>query len=98
MLQISGRHARFYVILISALTILLSYFFHTYEIIVGGLLVAIFFTVFIKGNISTIATGITGILIMTAMVIYLNNERPVIEVFTEHVFSLLLVLFTILLV
>lgn len=98
MLQLSSRQAAIYAIIISALTIILSYFFHNYEIIVGGLLVTIFFTVFIKGNTSTIVVGIAGIIIMSVMVIYFNDEKPVIEIFAEQFFSLLLVIFSILLV
>ena len=96
--QISGKLAKFYAFLILTLTILFCYFFSSYEVIVGGSLVTVFFTVFIKGNNSTVFAGIAGIFIMTIMVIYLNNEIPVIEILTEHVFSLLLVIFTILMV
>ena len=93
--QISGKQATVYVVLIMVLTIILSYFLSNYEIVVGGLLVAVFFTVFIEGKRATIIAGLSAIIIMTVMVIYLHKDVPVISVLTEHVFSLLLLLFTI---
>lgn len=93
--QISGKQATIYAVLILVLTILLSYFFNNYEVIVGGSLVTVFFTVFTKSRWTTTIAGIAGIIIMTIMVIYLHRDAPILKVLTEHVFSLILLLFTI---
>ena len=96
--QFSGKHATSYAVLILVLTVLLSYFLQNYEIIVGGLLVTVFFTVFIEDKYSTLIASIVSVFVMTGMVIYLHWGIPVMRILTEHFFSLLLLVFTIILV
>ena len=96
--RFSGKQATIFAIIILLLTVSLGYLFSSYEIVVSGLLVTIFFTVFIAGKRATVFAGGTAIVILTVMVLLLNPGEATIRVLTEHVFSLLLVIFTILLV
>ncbi len=96
--KFSSRQAAIFASVILMVTLLLSYLFRSYEIVVGGLLVTIFFTVFIERKNATYFAGIFAIAIMTATVLLLNPQQATLKVLTEHIFSLLIVVFTMLLV
>lgn len=96
--QISSRQAAIYAAAILLLTLLFSFVLKTYEVMVGGLLIAIFFTTFIKGRASTILVAAVGIAVMTFTVLFLNKSGTAVSILTENVFSVLLVVFAVLLV
>lgn len=96
--QISSRQAAIYAVAILLLTLLFSFVLKTYEVMVGGLLIAIFFTTFIKGRASTLLVAGLGVAVMTFTVLFLNKTGSTISVLTENVFSILLVVFAVLLV
>ena len=77
--------------------LLLAWFFKSYEIAVAGFLVVIILTVFIPGRDSTIIAGAASIAMMTGLVLVFKKEEQekVMDTLLSHIFSLLIILFTI---
>lgn len=96
--QISSKQAAIYAAAILLLTLLFSFVLKTYEVMVGGLLIAIFFTTFIKGRSSTFLVAFAGLVVMTFTVLFLNRSTSTIKILTENIFSVLLVVFAVALV
>lgn len=97
MLKMSSRQATVYAISIFIITLLLTWLFKSYEVAVAGFLVVILITVFIPGRDSTIIAGAASIAVLTTFVLIFKKEKEdeVIDVLLGHIYSLLIILFTI---
>jgi len=96
--QLSSRQASIYAILVFALTIGLSYFMPGYSITLSGLLVVIFFSVFVQSKSSTIIAGVGSAVVVLGF-LFINkwwNKEQVL--WAENLFMLTLILFTTLIV
>ena len=95
--KMSSRQATIYAISIFLLTILLTWFFKSYEVAVAGFLIVIVITVFIPGRDATIIAGAASIAVITTLVLIFRKEKEekVIDVLLGHIYSLLIILFTI---
>ena len=92
--KLSSRQASIYAAIIFALTIGLSYFLPGYTITIGGLLVVIFLSVFIGDTKWTVIAGVGSAFVILGFILYNKREPYSSEAVTEHLFVLLLVLFT----
>ena len=97
MSKLSSRQATIYSISIFILTVLLGWFFKSYEVSVAGFLIVIVITVFIPGRDSTIIAGAASIAVMTSLVLIFKREKEdeILDVLLGHIYSLLVILFTI---
>lgn len=98
MLKLSSRQASVYAAVIFALTLGMSYFLPGYTITISGLLVVIFLSIFIGDTKSTIIAGIGSAAVIIGFILYNNRKLDTPHAITEHLFVLLLVLFTTILV
>ena len=96
--QLSGRQASMYAIVVSVLTIVLSYFLPGYTITLSGLLVVIFLSVFVQTRSSTIIAGTGSILVILGFMVWNIYKLSITQVWIEFLFLLLLIAFTTLIV
>lgn len=98
--KLTIQKAILYTVAIFLLTILLTWYFKSYEVAVGGFLAVIVLTIFIPGRDATIIAGAASIAMMTTWVIIFKKEEDekVIDILLGHIFSLLVILFTIVIV
>jgi len=96
--QLSSREASIYAALVFILTILLSFFLPGNAITLSGLLLVIFLSVFVHTKSSTIIAGIaSGVIVMSFMIWHAYHTDDT-EVWPQFIFTLILILFTTLLV
>jgi PAS domain S-box-containing protein len=82
-----------------ATSISLSLFFHTYELVVSGMLIIIVLTAFIPGWKSTLITGVLAMVIMTGLVLYFKESQlDFAHAFLSQIYTLLIILFTVVLI
>ena len=96
--QLSSRQATIYALLVFAITVGLSYFIPGYSITLSGLLVVIFFSVFVHSKSSTVIAGV-GSAVVVGGFLFINKwwkKEPVL--WAEYLFMLTLILFTTLIV
>ncbi len=96
--QLSSRQASVYAALVSALTIALAFFVPGYSITLSGLLVVIFFSVFVPTQNSTLIAGIGSSLIVCGFLALNKWVRQLPASLAEYIFLLVLILFTTLIV
>jgi PAS domain S-box-containing protein len=96
--QLSSRQASIYAILVFAITIGLAYFMPGYSITLSGLLVVIFFSVFVQSKSSTIIAGTGSALIVLGFLLVNTWWRREPVLWAEYLFILTLILFTTLIV
>jgi PAS domain S-box-containing protein len=96
--QLSSRQATVYAILVFLLTVLLAFFMPGYSITLSGLLVVIFFSVFVQSESSTLIAGIGGSMIVVGFLSYNKWARGINTSWAEYIFLLVLILFTTLIV
>ncbi|MBC7886130.1 MAG: PAS domain S-box protein, partial [Saprospiraceae bacterium] len=92
--KLSSRQASMYAIIVFLLTIGLSYFLPGYPIMISGLLVVIFLSTFINDTRSTIFAGIGSVMVIIGFILYNLRKPNIYHPISEHLFVLLLVLFT----
>jgi PAS domain S-box-containing protein len=80
------------------LTLVFSYFLPNYVIVLSGLLVVIFLSVFVKDNSSTIIAGIVSAFTVLAHIFFKWRFSHALSDFATYVFILLLILLTTLIV
>jgi PAS domain S-box-containing protein len=95
--QLSGRQASLYAVLVFLLTIALSLFFPRHPIALSGLLVVIFFTAFIQTVRATFAAGAVAAAVVLLFLVW-NARQGIAEVWTEFLFILILIVFSVLIV
>lgn len=97
MFKLSNSQAIIYSILVFILTVLLAWFFKSYEVAVGGFLIVVVLTVFISGRDSTIIAGTASIAVMTTLVLVFKKQKEdeIIDVLLSHIYSLLTILFAV---
>ena len=93
--KLSSRQATIFAVFIFLLTILLAWFFKSYQVAVGGFLVMIVLTVFNPAKRATVIAGAVSIIAMTFLVLYFKKEEAVIKALLGDFFSLLIILFII---
>ena len=71
---LTERQALILSIIVFVATGLFDYFLPGYPIIIGGLLLSIFLTVYISGNISTVIASILSITMIVFSVIYHSED------------------------
>jgi PAS domain S-box-containing protein len=98
MRHLSSKQATIYASLVFALTIGLSYFMPGYSITLSGLLVVIFFSVFVPGKSSTVIAGIASIAIVVGFLFINKWWKQETVAWAEYLFMLTLILFTTLIV
>lgn len=98
MLRIKERQALIYTIVIFVITILASFFFQGRFILLGGLLVGIFLTTFIRGNRSTIAFSLISIAVILLFDILYEKNITSFTAIIQNSLRVLLVFFTIIIV
>jgi PAS domain S-box-containing protein len=96
--QLSSRQASIYAATIFLITILLRLFITGHSIILSGLLVVIFLSVFVYNKKSTIIAGLVSSLVVLGFMIWDFFLYHSLSSWTQHFFILLLVLFTTLIV
>jgi PAS domain S-box-containing protein len=96
--QLTSRQASLYAIFVFAITIALSYFLPGYGITLSGLLVVIFFSVFVKTKSSTIIAGMTSSLVVLGFLFWRAWWKGETGMWAEYIFVLVLILFTALIV
>jgi len=96
--QLTSKQATLYAIFVFALTIGLSYFVPGYSITLSGLLVVIFFSVFVPTQSSTIIAGVGSWLVVLGFLIWNVWGKGGSPMWAEHFFILVLILFTTLIV
>jgi len=92
--KLSSRQAAIYAAVVFTLTIGISYFLPGYTITIGGLLVVIFLSVFFGDSRWTIIAGLGSAVVIIGFILYNKKELYSPEAITQHLFVLLLVLFT----
>ncbi|HUQ97392.1 MAG TPA: PAS domain-containing sensor histidine kinase [Chitinophagaceae bacterium] len=98
MLQLSGRQASIYALLVFSLTIALSVFMPSNPIALSGLLVVIFLTVFIQAAGATYVAGGISVAVVTAFLVWNFTHFQLVNVGTELLFILILIVFSVLIV
>lgn len=99
MIKSNGRLITIVSLLVFTIAITLSITFENYELAVSGMLIIVVLTAFIPGWKSTLIAGVSGMIVMTALVIYFQNEDG--KVFTalfSQLYSLLLIIFTVVII
>src|SRR6476620_1037772 len=96
--QLSGRQASVYALLVFILTIALSVFLPRNPIALSGLLVVVFLSVFIPTRSSTIIAGIVSVTVVLAFLFWNLWRYAVAEVWTESLFIIILLGFSLLIV
>jgi PAS domain S-box-containing protein len=96
--QLSSKEASLYASLVFILTILLTFFLPGNAITLSGLLVVIFLSVFVHTKSSTLIAGVISGLIVMGFMIWNAYHTEDTEVWPKFIFTLVLILFTTLLV
>lgn len=97
MISLNSKQATFFSIIIFISTLILGYYFPGRPIISGGMLVAIFLTIFIRYAYSTILAGALSIAIAAVYPIVHQHQTGAFTGVTENLFIILLIFFTTLL-
>ena len=95
---LTERQALILSIIVFAATSLFDYFLPGYPIIIGGLLLSIFLTVYISGNISTVIASILSIIVIVLSVINHTQDISSAPGITQQLLRVLLIAFTTLIV
>ncbi|GAB4091513.1 PAS domain-containing sensor histidine kinase [Flaviaesturariibacter terrae] len=95
--QLSPRQASFYALAAFLVTIGVNFWLTGYSIVLSGLLVVIFLSVFVASRSSTFIAGGASLLV-TVFFLLLDQIRPNGEPWTQYLFICLLILFTTLIV
>jgi len=95
---LTERQALVFSIIMFVVTILFDYFLPGYAITIGGLLLSIFLTVYISGNISTIIASILSIIVIVLSAINLPEGISSSPGITQQLLRVLLIAFTTLIV
>src|SRR5687768_8036185 len=98
MQQLSERQAYLFSIIVFVASVLFDIFLPGYTIIVGGLLLSIFLTIYISGNISTVIASVLAVTVIIVSVISRKESLNTAYGVTQHIFYVLLVAFTALIV
>ena len=99
MVRINSRLISFIALVVFVVTAASSIGFKNYELAVSGILIIIVLTAFIPGWRSTLLAGITGMVVMTGLVIYLRQEDGrIFDALFSQIFSLLLIIFTVVII
>lgn len=96
--QLSSRQASVYATLVFLLTVGLAYFMPGYSITLSGLLVVIFFSVFVPTQSSTLIAGIGSSTIVVGFLAWNRWVRSVDTSWAEYIFLLVLITFATLIV
>ena len=96
--QLSGRQATVYAVLVFLLTICLSYFLPGNTITLSGLLVVIFLSVFVQTRSATIIAAVSQLCVIVLFIVWNQWQLQLTQVWAEYFFSLILILFTTLIV
>jgi PAS domain S-box-containing protein len=96
--QLSGRQATVYAALVFILTVGLAFFMPGYSITLSGLLVVIFFSVFVSTQNSTLIAGIGSSAIVCGFLVINKWVRGLPTSIAEYIFLLVLITFTTLIV
>jgi PAS domain S-box-containing protein len=96
--QLSSRQATVYAAFVFALTIALAFFMPGYSITLSGLLVVIFFSVFVPTQSSTLLAGTGSSIIVVAFLVWHKWSRGLPASLAEYIFLLVLITFTTLIV
>ena len=96
--QLSSRQASVYAALVFALTVALAFFMPGYSITLSGLLVVIFFSVFVPSQSSTLVSGIGSSTIVVGFLVLNKWIRDIDTSWAEYIFLLVLITFTTLIV
>ena len=96
--QLSSRQATVYAALVFALTIALAFFMPGYSITLSGLLVVIFFSVFVPTQSSTLIAGTGSSAIVIGFLLWNRWTREAQTSWAEYIFLLVLITFTTLIV
>lgn len=99
MIKINSRVISFTAFILFLVAVTLSLFFKNYELAVSGMLLIIVLSAFIPGWKSTLLAGITGMIVMTGLVIYLRKEDGrIFDALFSQVYSLLFIIFTVVII
>jgi PAS domain S-box-containing protein len=96
--QLSSRQASIYAALVFALTIALAFFMPGYSITLSGLLVVIFFSVFVPSQSSTLIAGIGSSIVVVGFLLWNRWVRAAQTSWAEYIFLLVLITFATLIV
>jgi PAS domain S-box-containing protein len=96
--QLSSSKASVYAALVFILTIALAYFMPGYSITLSGLLVVIFFSVFVPTQSSTLVAGIGSSVIVFGFLFWNKLGRGADASWAEYIFLFVLILFSTLIV
>ena len=96
--QLSRRRATVYAVLVFILTIALAFFMPGYSITLSGLLVVIFFSVFVPTHSSTLIAGIGSSAIVFGFLFWNKLGRGTETSWAEYIFLFVLILFSTLIV
>jgi PAS domain S-box-containing protein len=96
--QLSSRQATIYAILVFAITVGLTYFMPGHSFTLSGLLVVIFFSVFVQSKSSTIIAGVGNSVVVLGFLFWELSTRNTTVFWAEYLFMLTLILFTTLIV
>lgn len=92
--QLSKKEASAFAASAFLLTLLFSYFLPQYVVILSGLLVVIFLSVFVKDDSSTIIAGVVSGLTILAHMLFVWQKTNAFHNLATYLFILLLILFT----
>lgn len=96
--QLSGRQAALYAALVFVLTIALSLFLPRNPIALSGLLVVIFLSVFVPARSATFISGAVSMVVVILFLIWNVWQFQKADVWTELLFILVLIVFSVLIV
>src|SRR5690606_42074496 len=88
MKRLRSGPAKFYAIIIFAITVIVSFMLPGYTVTAGGLLLGIFLTIFIRSKAAPVIAGVINILIILFSVFFIENDmvrlyliaRPILRV------------------
>src|SRR6476661_1979570 len=95
--QLSPRQASFYAIAAFLLTTGINAWLPGYSIVLSGLLLVIFLSVFVASRSSTFIAGAISLAVVTGFLLW-DQYRPNGDSWTQYLFIALLILFTTLIV
>lgn len=96
--QLSGRQATIYALLVLVLTVTLSLFLPRHPIALSGLLVVVFLSTFAPARSTTLIAGAVGVGIVLFFLAWNAWRFQIAEVWTELLFILVLLVFSVLIV
>ena len=99
MFRLNKRFIFLSIVAILVLSLALSFFFHSYELAVSGLLIIVVITAFIPGWKSTLFAGVLSMIVMTGLVIYFkDDEGHLFKAMLSQLYSLLVIIFAVVIV